>query len=357
MLNKDQYNQDEYNNYYKQETEGAEIKGFNEDEGGFLKKAILFLGLIVLGVAGYFGFKVFNNTSDNSVTKEKLVIKEETPKTIKTEVDNDKSIEDKVIETIKNNKEKIDKVVVNTEETARKMEDRAKAVEDKIEKTIQKEVATQVQEKVEGNKKMSTEDISKIVNIVMNKMEKEKVVNKKADRDNDLLNALENSDNDTEKTAPKEHTKIIANSESVVKKEVDRVNTTNKVTVNHNSNSKDDDLTALSEQIKKLLNMAGANDKSHKKSTHIISKAETTVIAEEESSDTDTTNYEASLTPEIEVRTNEMRIIIVKPGDTLNKIAKRAYGDASSYQKIFDANPNISRADKIYVGQKLRIPE
>jgi nucleoid-associated protein YgaU len=47
----------------------------------------------------------------------------------------------------------------------------------------------------------------------------------------------------------------------------------------------------------------------------------------------------------------------VKSGDTLSKIAKDEYGDANAYMKIFDANkPMLSSPDKIYPGQKLRIP-
>jgi len=47
----------------------------------------------------------------------------------------------------------------------------------------------------------------------------------------------------------------------------------------------------------------------------------------------------------------------VRSGDTLSKIAKEAYGDANAYMKIFEANkPMLSNPDKIYPGQKLRIP-
>ena len=47
----------------------------------------------------------------------------------------------------------------------------------------------------------------------------------------------------------------------------------------------------------------------------------------------------------------------VKSGDTLSKIAKEAYGNANDYMKIFDANkPMLKDPDKIYPGQKLRIP-
>ena len=44
-------------------------------------------------------------------------------------------------------------------------------------------------------------------------------------------------------------------------------------------------------------------------------------------------------------------------GDTLSAIAKQYYGDANKYPKIFEANkPMLSDPNKIYPGQKLRIP-
>ena len=44
-------------------------------------------------------------------------------------------------------------------------------------------------------------------------------------------------------------------------------------------------------------------------------------------------------------------------GDTLSAIAKKFYGDANKYPVIFEANkPMLNHPDKIYPGQKLRIP-
>ena len=44
-------------------------------------------------------------------------------------------------------------------------------------------------------------------------------------------------------------------------------------------------------------------------------------------------------------------------GDTLWAIAKAAYGDGNKYPVIFETNkPMLSHPDKIYPGQKLRIP-
>ena len=48
----------------------------------------------------------------------------------------------------------------------------------------------------------------------------------------------------------------------------------------------------------------------------------------------------------------------VVPGDSLSKIAKRFYGDANQYMKIFEANKaQLKDPNKIQVGQKLRIPD
>lgn len=43
-------------------------------------------------------------------------------------------------------------------------------------------------------------------------------------------------------------------------------------------------------------------------------------------------------------------------GDTLSKIAKRYYGDANQYPRIFEANRDqLSDPDKIRVGQELKL--
>jgi len=48
----------------------------------------------------------------------------------------------------------------------------------------------------------------------------------------------------------------------------------------------------------------------------------------------------------------------IKSGDTLSAIAKHFYGDASKYPQIFEANREvIKHPDKIFVGQKIRIPQ
>ena len=44
-------------------------------------------------------------------------------------------------------------------------------------------------------------------------------------------------------------------------------------------------------------------------------------------------------------------------GDSLSKIAKREYGNANDWPRIFEANKDqIKDANKIFPGQKIRIP-
>ncbi|MDO4705366.1 MAG: peptidoglycan-binding protein LysM [Comamonadaceae bacterium] len=67
---------------------------------------------------------------------------------------------------------------------------------------------------------------------------------------------------------------------------------------------------------------------------------------------TEVDNQMSVTTPEPEAQFHD----VVK-GDTLSHIAKKYYGDANKYPVIFEANkPMLTHPDKIYPGQKLRIP-
>ena len=53
-----------------------------------------------------------------------------------------------------------------------------------------------------------------------------------------------------------------------------------------------------------------------------------------------------------------MTTYVVVKGDSLSKIAQRAYGDGRKWRKIFEANKDVIKdPDLIYPGQSLRIPE
>ena len=51
------------------------------------------------------------------------------------------------------------------------------------------------------------------------------------------------------------------------------------------------------------------------------------------------------------------KIYEVVSGDSLSKIAKREYGNANEWNRIYEANRDILKdPNKIYPGQKLKIP-
>jgi nucleoid-associated protein YgaU len=51
------------------------------------------------------------------------------------------------------------------------------------------------------------------------------------------------------------------------------------------------------------------------------------------------------------------KIYEVVSGDSLSKIAKREYGNANEWRRIYEANQDVLKdPDKIFPGQKLKIP-
>ncbi len=56
--------------------------------------------------------------------------------------------------------------------------------------------------------------------------------------------------------------------------------------------------------------------------------------------------------------TEKVEFYVIESGDTLSGIAKKYYGNASMYPKIFEANREVIKdPNKIFVGQKIRIPQ
>ncbi|RUM66070.1 MAG: hypothetical protein DSZ05_04920 [Sulfurospirillum sp.] len=67
--------------------------------------------------------------------------------------------------------------------------------------------------------------------------------------------------------------------------------------------------------------------------------------------------YRSSIKKEVSTRVAETRVVVVKKGDTLSKIARRVYGKAMAYTRILKANPDlIKNPNNIYIGQRLRVP-
>ena len=52
----------------------------------------------------------------------------------------------------------------------------------------------------------------------------------------------------------------------------------------------------------------------------------------------------------------EIEYYVIQKGDTLSALAKKYYGNASAYPRIFEANREVIKdPDLIFVGQKIRI--
>ena len=68
--------------------------------------------------------------------------------------------------------------------------------------------------------------------------------------------------------------------------------------------------------------------------------------------------WENDLVADIKVAKTEVYgYYVVKPGDSLSKIAKHFYGNGNAWKAIFEANKDILKdPNKIFPGQKLKIP-
>ena len=68
--------------------------------------------------------------------------------------------------------------------------------------------------------------------------------------------------------------------------------------------------------------------------------------------------WEGEVAADVKVeKTDVYGVWTVQSGDTLSKIAKEIYKDASKYNKIFEANKDqLTNPDLIKVGQKLKLP-
>ena len=65
-----------------------------------------------------------------------------------------------------------------------------------------------------------------------------------------------------------------------------------------------------------------------------------------------------SIPETLQPNTTTVEYYEIVSGDTLSKIAKKFYGDANQYDKIFEVNREVIRdPDLIFPGQKIRIPK
>jgi len=345
MLNKDQYNQDEYNDYYRQEVEGSELGSSSSKENKFVGKFIALLSLLALAIASYFGYKAFSETSISDNNHTTNVPAKETTSSLPTSVQEkstaiespkvkipiDKMPENKTIQEKGVEKNSIEKKPLEEKPVEKKaLEEKNRTTQSKITKVV------------ESQSKMSPEEVAAVVAAVMKQMSQTKSNNSTTvetpnKQDLNLMNKLTNLEVDpVSKDLMEELKKVNVTEDTKVENSDKQIDVYNKVNVENTTTDIDTDtLSKLSDEI-----------------NSVITKGST---SETTSNNTDKI-YTESLKDEVDVRKNEMRIIVVREGDTLGKIAARAYGNASEFKRIYEANPEITRPDHIYIGQKLRIP-
>ena len=382
MLNKDEYNQEEYNDYYRQETQGAELNDSGNDESGGMGKVIGLIVLIALAVAGYFGYKIINSSNDDIDTslqvsmdtlpqsmqsqtkiensnehtqKEQVEVKEKEKSTIvkstpevEVEVKEESNITKSTPEVEVEAKEESNITKSTPEvEVEEKEESTIATNKQKVEtkqetpkeKTVQNEVSDKVQQAIGSSKsKMSPEEVATIVAAVMKQISQEKDNSTKVDtdvtqKDKELMNTLSTTEvdsvsNDLENALEN----VDINEQTHIDNNKKQVDVYNKVNVQDAKGT--DSLSQLSAQI-----------------TNEIENSEVLTPANEEDE-----KYSSDIKKEVVFREKEMRVITVRKGDTLGKLAKRAYGNVMEYKRIYKANPEITRPDRIYIGQKIRIP-
>ncbi len=185
-----------------------------------------------------------------------------------------------------------------------------------------------------GVKKVYTqEDMQAIVQMIVKQMEdKQKESITSNNHKTDLVETLKKDDAIESKISEKQiesEIKKIDKSKKIEKKKGDDANHYNKVVLSSNVNS-DDKMLNLSKDLDEIILAQDSVKKD--KYTKMISK-------------------------ELAVRENEMRVIVVKPGDTLSLIAERAYGSPQAFNILLRANPElIKNPNLIHIGQRLRVP-
>ncbi len=186
---------------------------------------------------------------------------------------------------------------------------------------------------------LSQQEMAIIIQTVIAQLQKQQVTNpphvSKKSEDSELLKSLqkvnlEKKPKHIKKKIKKKIKNIVAKKAKlkIIKKEI----VYNAVIIGHKEIKNTSDLARLYASINKI---------SRSKKRKILKSA-----------------YTKKIKKEIIVRQRAMRTIVVHTGDTLGSIAHRAYGKASMYKKILNANPYLlNNPHKLRVGMRLRVPK
>ena len=312
-----------------------------KQDGGSDKKFVytiiillILLFILALGVIAFLGLKYFGSqknsasvvntkpitkqTSDSMQAEEKEAIK-------KAVIAMPKKVEKPQQKADENDLEQL----IAQEEGSNKAKP-AKESAPSANSNVQTAVSS-VANKVAGTK-LSKEDLATIAKLVAEEIKKtntQKIEGK--GKDKKLVQALQAAPTDTLKEQNVDVTKV-AKGNVKAKVSDKKIDTFNKVIVKPQSNG-DDEFAKLTQEIDSILQSKDVQQVEQSNKYNKIIQAET------------------------EQREKELRFYVVKRGDTLSSIARKAYGKASLYRKIYEANPDlIKNPNRIYIGMKLRVP-
>ena len=286
--------------------------------GTIIKALIIILLILLVIVVGSFAYKFLFSSKENTQQVQKIQPISQTTQPIQQNV------------AVNTQPKKSEDLQTNTNQT----------------NNLKNQITQQVKNNTSGLKK---EDIAMIVQAVLAQMEQKQAsqasnVNNPAQEtqtnvqnsdDSELLNSLQAVSVDRVEKNEIDTSRLenINTNQEVRSSNIKKEDTFNKIIVENQNANTQDDLSKLYSQLNQIMQ----KDKTKKsvKDKTFVKKLEV----------------------ETKVRKNEMRIITVKKGDTLSKIALRAYGNPMLFTKIFEANPDlISDPNRIYPGQKLRVP-
>jgi nucleoid-associated protein YgaU len=245
-------------------------------------------------------------------------------------------------------------------------------VKEEVKKALQEQLkqiqATQQKPKSEGLKK---EEIAAIVSLVMAQMQQNRVSQPKAqpkEKENQVdskLKALIDEEGSTSNTkvasTDKEDSEldnVLSVLESVDVDSVEEENNTEDI--NLDSLEPDSVKAKEAKDVPDTFNKVIVKEQNNTKDELGLLGGEIEQLVKKSSKEVKEKSYEKKMKQEVKERKNEMRIIVVRRGDTLSMIAKRAYGSGKRryYWKILRANPGlIKNPNRIFVGQRLRVPK
>jgi len=304
---------------------------------------LVILFIIAMGIIAYLGSKYFGNNDNKNITQHQTaqmpIAKQDTIKkdeVSKKAVEVAKESKNDTLNELENLVKEEEKSQQNSKASSPKKEEtkrvEAKKVEAKTTQNSQAQTIAKVATTAAGGKNLSEKDLEKIAKLVAQELSKKAKSKQSSSNNSDkaLVASLESANTDTLKNQQVNTTKLkdtkVNNSSSK------KVDTFNKVVIKK-QNNKDDEFAQLSSEIDAIL--------------------QSKEVTKEEKS----LKYGKELKQEIVRREKELRYIVVKKGDTLSSLAKKAYGRASAYTKIYEANPDlIKNPNRIYIGMKLRVP-